>query len=218
MSYAEADGFRRAMTHDRTEEEMEKMRGSFIASAMKNSVPKAVAEKVFEQLTAFAAYGFCKAHAAAYAELAYQTLWLKCHYPAEFMAALLSNQPMGYYPSRVLVADARRHGVAILRPDINESSDRFTVEDGAIRVSLRQIKGMSEGALESILDERRRGRFTSLRDFVIRTSVSQPIIENLVKVGTFDTLEGGQGRASGRVREVDGNQEQALWYQAIVQR
>ncbi|MFC2052463.1 DNA polymerase III subunit alpha, partial [Chloroflexota bacterium] len=82
MSYAEADGFRRAMTHDRTEEEMEKMRDSFIAGAAKNGVRKNVAEKVFEQLAAFAAYGFCKAHAVAYAELAYQTLWLKCHYPA----------------------------------------------------------------------------------------------------------------------------------------
>jgi len=186
MSYAEADGFRRAMTHDRTEEEMEKMRHSFIASASRNGVPKNVAEKVFEQLAAFAAYGFCKAHAAAYAELSYQTLWLKCHYPAEFMAALLSNQPMGYYPARVLVADARRHGVAILPPDINRSADRFTAENGAIRISLRQLKGMSEGALESIMDERRKARFISLRDFVLRTSVSQPVTENLIKVGAFD--------------------------------
>ena len=108
MSYAEADGFRRAMTHDRTEAEMEKMRDSFISSAVSKGVDRKTSEKVFEQLAAFAAYGFCKAHAVAYAELAYQTLWLKCHYPAEFFAAILSNQPMGYYPSRVLIADAKR--------------------------------------------------------------------------------------------------------------
>jgi len=188
MSYAEADGFRRAMTHDRTEGEMEKMRDSFISSAARNGVSRRIAEKVFEQLAAFAAYGFCKAHAAAYAELAYQTLWLKCHYPAEFFAAVLSNQPMGYYPSRVLMADARRLGVKMLPLDINESFDNYTVEDGAIRVSLRQLKGMSKEALESILSERAKSEFTSLRDFVLRANTSQPIIENLIKVGAFDSF------------------------------
>jgi len=188
MSYAEADGFRRAMTHDRTQAEMEKMRKSFVSSAAKNGVNKEVSEKVFEQLAAFAAYGFCKAHAVAYAELAYQTLWLKCHYPTEFFAALLSNQPMGYYPSRVLIADARRLGVKILPLDINMSLDSFTAENGAVRISLRQLKGMSEEAVQSILSGRKDKPFTSLRDFVLRTDVSQPIIENLIKVGAFNAF------------------------------
>jgi len=188
MSYAEADGFRRAMTHDRTEEEMNKMRGSFISCATKNGVSNKVAEKVFQQLAAFAAYGFCKAHAATYAVLAYQTLWLKCHYPAEFFAAVLSNQPMGYYPPHVLVADARRFGVQILPLDINKSSDDYIVEGGAIRISLRQLKGMSTEAVESILSEGAKDKFTSLRDFVLRTNVSQPILERLVRVGAFDSL------------------------------
>jgi len=188
MSYAEADGFRRAMTHDRTEDEMEKMRDSFISSAVKNGVSMGIAEKVFEQLAAFAAYGFCKAHAVAYADIAYKTLWLKCHYPAQFFAAVLSNQPMGYYPPHVLVADAKRSGVEILPPDVNKSFDHYTVEDESIRVSLKQLKGMSEEALESILSERAKGKFTSLRDFVLRTNTSQPIVENLVKVGACDSL------------------------------
>jgi error-prone DNA polymerase len=188
MSYAEADGFRRAMTHDRTEEEMEKMRGAFVSSSARRGVSKEVAEKVFEQLAAFAAYGFCKAHAAAYAELAYQTLWLKCHYPAEFTAAVLSNQPMGYYPPRVLAADAGRFGVKILPIDINRSSSDYAVEDGAIRVSLRQLKGISEEALESILAERAEREFTSLRDFVLRTDASRLVTENLIRVGAFDAL------------------------------
>ncbi|MFC1913449.1 DNA polymerase III subunit alpha [Chloroflexota bacterium] len=188
MSYAEADGFRRAMTHDRTDAEMEKMRDSFISSASNNDVSTKIAEKIFEQLAAFAAYGFCKAHAVAYAEVAYKTLWLKCHYPAEFFAAVLSNQPMGYYPPRVLVAEARRSGSEILPLAVNNSSGDFTVENGAIRVSLKQLKGMSREALESILSERAKGKFTSLQDFVLRTNVSQPIIENLIKVGAFDSL------------------------------
>jgi len=188
MSYAEADGFRRAMTHDRTEEEMEKMRDSFIPSAVNNGVSRSIAGKVFEQMATFAAYGFCKAHAVAYAEIAYQTLWLKCHYPAEFTAALLSNQPMGYYPPRVLVADARRHGVKILPLDVNHSFDNYTVEGEAIRISFRQLKGMSAEALESILSERAKGKFTSLRDFILRTNTSQSIIENLINVGAFDSF------------------------------
>jgi error-prone DNA polymerase len=190
MSYAEADGFRRAMTHDRTEKEMEKMRDSFISRSTQNGVSKKTAKKVFEQLAAFAAYGFCKGHAAAYAILAYQTLWLKCHYPTEFFATLLSNQPMGYYPPRVLVADAKRLGIQTLPPDINNSSDCYTVEKGAIRVSLKQLKGISGEAIKSILSERAKGKFTSLRDFVLRTDVSQPILENLVRVGAFDSLGG----------------------------
>ncbi len=188
MSYAEADGFRRAMTHERTAQEMEKMRDSFISRVVGDGIGKNIAEKVFEQLAAFAAYGFCKGHACAYAITAYQTLWLKSHYPAEFLAAVLSNQPMGYYPSRVLVAEARRFGIEVLPPDINNSSEHYAVEEGAIRVSLKQLKGMSEKALESILSARAERNFASLRDFVLRTDVSQPILENLVKVGAFDSL------------------------------
>jgi error-prone DNA polymerase len=190
MSYAEADGFRRAMTHDRSGAEMEKMRESFISNASANGVSQDIAEKVFEQLAAFAAYGFCKAHAAAYAELAYQTLWLKCHYPAEFFAALLSNQPMGYYPPKVLINEAKRHGAGILPLDINLSSDDYTVEDNDIRIGLKQLKGISEEAISSILSAREKSDFTSLRDFITRTEVNRRITEHLVEVGAFDSFAG----------------------------
>ncbi len=188
MSYAEADGFRRAMTHDRTEAEMESMRGSFISCAAGNGVSRSIAEQVFEQLAAFAAYGFCKAHAAAYAIVSYQTLWLKCHYPAEFFAAVLSNQPMGYYPPRVLIADAKRCGVEILPVDINRSFDRYVVENGGIRVSLKQLKGMTGRTMEALLAERARHEFTSLSDFVSRIGPPRPVLENLLKVGAFDSI------------------------------
>jgi error-prone DNA polymerase len=190
LSYAEADGFRRAMTHDRTDEEMNKMREGFIASAVNNGVKKNIAEKVFQQLAAFAAYGFCKAHAVAYAITAYQTLWLKRHYPAEYFAAVLSNQPMGYYPSRVIIADARRFGVGILPLDVNCSLDRFTARDGAIRIGFEQLKGISGEEIRSILKERSAGEFSSLRDLVLRTNLSQPSLEDLVKVGACDAFGG----------------------------
>ena len=188
LSYAEADGFRRAMTHDRTHEEMDKMRLSFINSAMRKGVKRGVAEEVFGQLAAFAAYGFCKAHAAAYAVISYQTLWLKCHYPAEFFAALLSNQPMGYYPPRVLAAEARRSGAAVLPPDVNKSTGLYTVVGDAIRVSLSQVKGISREAVASIIQQRGESGFSSLRDFVLRVDAGQPVVENLVKVGAFDAF------------------------------
>jgi len=95
---------------------------------------------------------------------------------------------MGYYPARVLIAEARRSGVRVLPLDINGSCDSFTVEGGGIRISLRQLKGMSEEALQSIIAARSLRKFTSLRDFVTRTNVSRLILENLVKIGTFDDL------------------------------
>ncbi|MBN1376338.1 MAG: DNA polymerase III subunit alpha [Dehalococcoidia bacterium] len=193
MSYAGADGFRRAMTHDRTSGEMEKMRLTFINCATRNGVKQDIAEEVFEHLAAFAAYGFCKAHAAAYAILSYQTLWLKCHYPAEFMAAVLSNQPMGYYPPRVLAADARRFGVTVLHPDVNRSSGHYTVENGAIRVGLGQVRGISRETIASIMSERQSRPFSSLRDFTMRTSARQAVVENLVKAGALDTLGSRKG-------------------------
>jgi DNA polymerase III alpha subunit len=187
LSYAEADGFRRAMTHDRTEGEMEKMRGSFIESAEKNGVSYKTAERVFEQLAAFAAYGFCKAHAVAYAKVSYQTLWLKCHYPAEYLASLLSNLPMGYYPARVLVAEARRFGIEVLGLDVNHSFNEYTVENGAIRVGFRQLKGISRNEIDQIIKEREQGPFTSVFDFLQRCHIDRPTFVNIAMVGGFDS-------------------------------
>jgi error-prone DNA polymerase len=198
MSYAEADGFRRAMTHDRSGEEMEKMREAFISSASQNGVSREISEKVFEQLAAFAAYGFCKAHAAAYAELAYQTLWLKCHYPAEFFAAILSNQPMGYYPPRVLLAEARRSGVQVLPLDINRSQKDYSVEGNAIRIGFMQLKGISTEAIASILSERAKSEFTSLRDFILRVDINRRLAENLIKTGACSAF----GTADGLLSEI----------------
>lgn len=189
MSYAEADGFRRAMTHDRTRGEMEKMRSEFTFCALKNGVTESVAEEVFEQLAAFAAYGFCKAHAVTYADLAYKTLWLKYHYPAEFFAALLSNQPMGYYPVRVLLDDAKQFGVEILPVDLNRSCEQYVVENGKIRVSLLQLKGMSKKTVESIISERARCEFNSIDDFILRTNAPRNVVENLMNIGAFDSIK-----------------------------
>jgi error-prone DNA polymerase len=189
MSYADADGLRRAMTHGRSPEEMEKIREAFISSCLGNSVPEAVAQTAWEEVSAFAAYGFPKGHAASYAIPAYQTLWLKCHYLPEFLVSVLNNQPMGYYPPWVLVQYARWKGIDVLPPDINRSMDRYSLEDGAIRVGLSQLKGISNPALASTLSARNKhGQFRSLDDFLLRTNMPKPTIEDLIKVGAFDSI------------------------------
>lgn len=188
FSLGQADSLRRAMTKNRTQEEMEKIKESFIESAANKGVDREIAEKVFTQLRAFAAYGFCKAHAASFAKIAYQTAYLKAHYPAEFLAGILSNEPMGFYPANVILEEARRMGIGILGVDVNFSVKKFSVEDGSIRIGLMQVKGISDAEIESILEARKAGKFTSLADFCRRTRINRPIIENLINCGAFGSL------------------------------
>jgi len=128
FTYGQADSLRRAMTTDRSQAEMEKIRESFVTSAVHNGIDVKTAEEVFSRLRAFAAYGFCKAHAASFAKITYQTAYLKAHYPAEFLVGILNNEPMGFYPANVIIEDARRLGIRILPVDINRSEKTFTVE------------------------------------------------------------------------------------------
>ena len=119
----EADLLRRAMSRSRSAEAMGELRVRFLAGAQANGVEASVAEEAFRQLQGFATYGFCKSHAASFALIAYQTLWLKAHHPAELYCALLNHQPMGFYAPEVVIGDAKRHGITVLRPDVNASQD-----------------------------------------------------------------------------------------------
>jgi error-prone DNA polymerase len=123
FSPGEADMLRRAMSRARSDQAMNELSERFVAGAVANGVERAVAEEAFNQLRGFATYGFCKSHAAAFALIAYQTLWLKIYYPAEFYCALLNHQPMGFYAPEVVIGDAQRHRARILRPDVNASRD-----------------------------------------------------------------------------------------------
>jgi DNA polymerase III alpha subunit len=129
FTLGESDALRRAMTHDRSQEEMEKLRGTFLAGAARKGVDRETAQDVFRSLSAFAAYGFCKAHAACFGHISYQTAYLKAHHPAEFLAAILSNQPMGFYPPEVIVQEAKHLGIPVLPVDVNRSEARYTVEE-----------------------------------------------------------------------------------------
>jgi DNA polymerase III alpha subunit len=126
---ADADSLRRAMTRDRSREEMAKIGETFIARAIERGVTEAAAREVFRQLEGFAAYGFNKSHSVCFAVISYATAWLKAHYPAEFLCAVLNNYPMGFYTPRTVLNDARRFGLEVRPLDINLSGRAFTVED-----------------------------------------------------------------------------------------
>jgi len=188
LSLGEADLFRRAIS-SRSPVEMEQQRDNFLKKAIQQGNSKEEAEKIFNLISKFAHYGFNKAHSTSYALISFYTCYLKVHYPAYYFASLLTYG-MGYYSTDRYVQEARRFKVKILPPDINKSEANFTVEEGAIRVGLSQIKGMGIKHLESILSLRKKYQgFTSLYDFCHKTAasrISQPLIENLIKVGAFD--------------------------------
>jgi error-prone DNA polymerase len=192
---AEADRLRRAMSRSRSEAAMAALRQRFLAGARANGVDEATAAEVFRQLAAFAGFGFCKSHAAAFALVAYQTLYLKAHFPAEFYCALLNHQPMGFYSPEVLIGDARRHGVPVLRPDVNCSQEACTLEGRgssmAVRLGLCYVHGLGEAWPGRIVQRRGDRPFQDLRDFCRRTRLPRPVVENLIRAGAME----GFGRA-----------------------
>jgi len=188
LNLGEADLFRRAIS-SRSPVEMEKQRDNFLKKATNQGNTKEEAEKIFNLISKFAHYGFNKAHSTSYALISFVTCYLKVHYPAYYLASMLTYG-MGYYSPDRYIQEARRFKVKVLLPDINKSAAGFTVEEGAIRVGLGKIKGMGEKHLKSILFLREKcKRFNSLYDFCYKTTplrINQPLIENLIKVGAFD--------------------------------
>lgn len=193
FSLGEADILRRAMSK-KDPEEMEKLKERFIAGATKKGLSEEKAREIFEKIAKFAEYGFNKSHSTAYAMIAYQTAYLKAHFPQEFMAALLtcdmdnSDKVMRY------VGECREKGIEILPPDVNQSEWGFTVEGGErprIRYGLGAIKNVGAGAVEAIVEERRRGgAFKDLFDFCERVDsrkVNRRVIESLIKAGAFSS-------------------------------
>jgi len=186
FSPGSAEQLRRAMGKKRSREEMEKLRDTFVEGALRNSVSREVADKVFDQLAAFAGFGFCKSHAAAFARTCYESAYLKVHFPAEFYCALLNNQPMGFYSPEVIVNDAKRHGVRVLPVEVNASLGRCLVEDGHVRLGFRHVREMGAAHIERVEEESRRGPYRSLQDFCGRTQLPRPAVENLILIGAFD--------------------------------
>ena len=195
----QADMLRRAMSKKKAKD-VAKEREAFlhgdpargIRGCVANGIDPAAAEKIYDEIFAFANYAFNKAHAVSYAVVAYQTAYFKCHFTREYMAALLtsvldnSDKVSGY------IGECRECGIALLPPDINRSADRFTVEEGGIRFGLVAIKNIGRGFIQAVMRERETGgRFTSLYDFCSRmngSEMNKRAVENLIRSGAFDSM------------------------------
>ena len=214
FSAAEADRLRRAMSRARSSADMERLRDPFVRGALQRDVDDRTANEIFRQVAAFAEFGFCKSHAAAFALTAYHTAHLKLYYPAEFVVALLNNQPMGFYSPAVIAGDAKRHGIAVLPVDVDRSGAKAMIEERAstpgqgddlvadrsvtiarhracavhdIRLGLGSVKGLGEDEAEGIVKEREtNGPFRSFDDFAKRIGVKEEALRNLALVGAFD--------------------------------
>jgi len=189
-----ADMLRRAMGKKKPEE-MAKQRELFLEGAKKRDIDEKTAGPIFDLMEKFAEYGFNKSHSAAYALVAYQTAWLKAHYPAAFMAAVLSADMDNTDKVVGLIDDCRDLGLNVLPPDVNNSKIQFTVADAkSIRYGLGAIKGVGEAALAGIVSERSEGQpFSSLYEFCQRVDmkkVNRRVMNSLVKAGALDSLGG----------------------------
>jgi len=194
FTLAEGDLLRRAMTKDRGPGAMLELRQEFLRRAQVNGVPPEKASEVFSWMEGFSVYGFSAAHAASFAELSYASAYLRCHYPAEFFAAVLNSQPMGFYSPRTLLNEARRVGLSVLPADIHLSDEGFTVEEDGrgIRVGLSYTKHLSLSAMASILAEREKKPFASVSDLHARTAVEKDGLRSLIRGGFLDALGGCQ--------------------------
>lgn len=192
FSLGQADLLRRAMGHKQPELLM-KQKADFLAGTKKNGIDDSLAEKIFELLFHFANYGFNKSHSAAYALVAWQTAYLKAHYPPEFMAAMLSSVMDFNDKVSVYIEQCRRMGIPILPPDINASSATFSVDGKAIRFGLAAVRNVGEAAINELETVREKGgAFKSLLDFCSRVDlriVNKRVVESLIKCGAFDSLK-----------------------------
>ena len=201
FSFGQADNVRRAMSKKKLKV-MEAEREHFVhgctepgkecAGCVKNGIPEAVANQIYDDMISFASYAFNKSHAACYAYVAFQTAYLKCHYPHEFMAALLTSVLDNTSKVIEYTSECQRLGIKVLPPDINVSRGGFTVDSDSIRFGLNAVKSVGRNLIDSVVKERKNRPYRSLYDFCKRlhgNELNRRALENLVKAGAFDALE-----------------------------
>src|SRR4249919_351108 len=152
FTVGEAEGLRRAMSRKRSAEAIEALRPRFVEGARGQGVDEELANRVYDKLVGFSGFGFPKSHAAAFALLAYQSAWLRHHYPAEFLCALLNAQPMGFYPPASLVRDGQRRGVEVRPPDVNLSAATCAIEEDAVRIGLGYVRSVGEEEAKAVAE------------------------------------------------------------------
>jgi error-prone DNA polymerase len=195
LSLAEADLIRRASAKFSGRSDRERLRGKFLQAAGMMGLTSRQREETWMMVEKFAGFGFCKAHAATYADISYRMAYLKTHHPAEFLAAMCSAGA-GFYHVSAYVEEAKRWGIAVRLPSVNHSRMEYTAEDDAdgkraLRVGLMQVKGLRVETITAILRARGEGgAFQSLEDFLRRVPVERDEIESLIKCGAFDEING----------------------------
>jgi error-prone DNA polymerase len=195
FSAAAADGLRKAMTRKGAYVNMAAWRDKLVAGLTAGGFSAEQANELWRQIESFAGYSFCKAHSASYAELSFRSAYLRCHHPAEFMAAVLSNHG-GFYSSFAYIAEAMRMGLTIELPCVNRSSLAFSGRGDRLRVGLSEINKVPHELLERIVDERAAGGpFISLDDFTQRVRPPVKVLSELVRSGALDGLPDGYSRA-----------------------
>ncbi|MFA6415020.1 MAG: DNA polymerase III subunit alpha, partial [Candidatus Paceibacterota bacterium] len=208
-SWLEADALRKAMGKKIPkvmQAEKEKLLKGFVEYG---KLSKATAEKIWLLIEPFAAYGFNKAHAASYGKVAYQTAYMKANYPVEYLSALLTADSGDTESIAIFVAEAKRMGIPVLPPDVNESGTVFTVvrREGAIRFGLSSIKNFGDGISEAIISERKNnGPFTSLSDFLSRVgskNLNRKSLESLIKCGALDSLMPGEHKRGTMLENIE---------------
>ena len=185
FSLGQGDILRRTMTKDCPPHKMQELESTFVQGAMSQGVAQETAQNVFRQLSAFAAYGFNKAHAATFGLIAYHTAYLKAHFPAHFYAGLLNHQPMGFYPANTVLHDARNMGLKILPPCIFNGGYNWRAEDGALRMGLKDVGGMNQeyyAVIVSAQDHTSR----HMPDMLRRMPLPKRLWQNLVESGSLD--------------------------------
>ncbi len=199
FSAAEADQLRRAMGSKRSTEKMRRLRGRFYdGMRSRHGITGEVADRIYEKLEAFANFGFPESHSLSFASLVFYSSWFKLHHPAAFCAALLRAQPMGFYSPQSLVADARRHGVTVHRPDVNASLAHATCENRGteVRLGLGAVRHIGDELAERIVAERKaNGPFGSLLDLTSRVQLTVPQTEALATAGALGCFAIGRREA-----------------------
>ncbi len=213
FSPADADQLRQAMGSKRSVQRMEALRSKFYAGMAERGITGPFADEIFSQMAAFSNFGFPESHAASFAYLVYVSAWLKVHYPAAFFTGLLNSQPMGFWAPRTLVADARRHGVVVRRPDVNRSSVMARLEpidsdapngSPAIRLGLSSIRSIGNEAAERLVAAQ---PYRDLEDLARRSGLSSVQLEALAMAGATSSLREGTANSSGG----QGDRRRALW-------
>ncbi|MBU2489825.1 MAG: DNA polymerase III subunit alpha [Proteobacteria bacterium] len=194
FSHAEADRLRKVMSKKDREHHLTDYRERFFSGAAENGVVPETAAQVWDMILSFSGYSFCKPHSASYARVSFQAAYLKEHFPAEFMAAVISNQG-GFYSCFAYVSEARRMGLALLPPDVNQSRIAWHGRDRKLRVGLMAIRSLSEACRCRIVGQRLKGSFSCLEDFLARVRPNEDESRALILAGALDRFEDESGRA-----------------------